>query len=226
MAYRDTFEPLRIMAYLRTGIVADRWFPLDSVIWYQAHRLALGPEVMTTPGGNSQKHKVSIPLKIIHRPENWYFACSWAYPQPWWIVEGRDHWNKRFRSNLSHLVDFENRRGKVVIEQGRYKAYHMPIFYKAALRIEWYCVGDKREIESLLSTVTHIGKKTAQGWGRVIRWAVEPWPEDYSVWREGRLMRGIPPEDAAGQGVFPLANYGIRPSYYRRENQMTLAVPG
>ena len=78
------------------------------------------------------------------------------------------------------LVDFQGKRGKVIIEQGRYKAYHMPVFYRVAEQVEWYCVGDKARIEALLSTVTHIGKKRAQGWGRVIRWEVEPWPKDWS----------------------------------------------
>jgi CRISPR type IV-associated protein Csf3 len=139
-------------------------------------------------------------------------------------VEGCDYWNKRFDSRYADLVDFGGRRGKVIIEKGPYKAYHMPIFYRAALWVEWYCVGDKAAIEYLLSTVTHIGKKTSQGWGRVIRWEIESWPEDWSVWRGDRLMRGIPVEDVGGK-PFRLLYYGIRPSYWQRENQMPLAVP-
>ena len=102
----------------------------------------------------------------------------------------------------------------------------MPVFYRAALWAEWYCVGDKAEIEHLLSTVTHIGKKGAQGWGRVIRWEIRPMSDDMSVVRDSQLMRGVPIDDAQVLGVeFERAHYGIRPSYWKAGNQMWLAVP-
>lgn len=228
MAYRETFEPLKITAHLRVGVVTDEWFPLDGILFYQASRLACGQQQYTKPGGGviERKHNVSTPLLIINPGQsNWYYACSWAYPRPWWIGEGRDHWNKRFDSQFADAIDFKDRRGKVVIGSGQYKAYHMPIFYRATKTITWYCVGDGRRIAELLSTVTHIGKKAAQGWGRVIRWEIEPIQDDFSIWKEGELMRGIPAEEATGRGLFPLANYGLRPSYYRKKNQALLAMP-
>jgi CRISPR type IV-associated protein Csf3 len=226
MAYSDVFEPLRVTARLRTGIISDQWLPLDAILLYQASRDAYGPQIATSPGGEPEKQGIGMPLAIVHPGEPyWYYACSWAQPQPWWAAEGRDHWNKRFDQGFAHLVDFGGRRGKVIIEQGRYKAYHMPIFYRVADKMEWYCVGDRKRIEALLSTVTHVGKKRVQGWGRVIRWKVESWPKDWSVWRDGRLTRGVPAEDVAGKGMFDFVHYGLRPSYYRWENQMLLAMP-
>lgn len=228
MAYRDRYnlEPLHIRAYLRSGVVADRWLPLDGILLYQAHRRQAGVQIVTIPGEYSAQGPVTLPLGII-RPgrKNWYYQCSWAQ----WShnVEGKDYWNKRFDSIFADLVDFSDRRGKVVIEAGQYKAYHMPIFYRVALWAEWYCVGDKAEIEQLLSTMTHLGKKGAQGWGRVSDWLIESIPDDWSVWRNGKLMRGIPAEDAIGVGVFDfkLGNYGIRPSYWKKSNQKDLVMP-
>jgi CRISPR type IV-associated protein Csf3 len=228
MAYRDRYnlEPLRIRAYLRSGVVSDKWRPLDGVLLYQAHRDALGPQTVTIPGDYTVQGVATLPLAIEHPGRrNWYYRCSWAQ----WShdIEGSDHWNKRFDSQFADLVDFRKRRGKVIIEQGKYKAYHMPIFYHSALWIEWYCVGDKAEIEHLLSTVTHIGKKASQGYGRVINWVIESVDEDWSVWRNGMLMRGIPAEDICDTDKpFDIANYGIRPSYWKRSNQKMLAVPG
>lgn len=227
MAYRDRYnlEPLRVRAWLRTGIVCDKYMPLDGVLLYQAHRDAFGPQDVTIPGEYTPTGQIStLPLGIVHPGRrNWYYQCSWAQ----WSheVEGRDHWNKRFDSQFAHLVDFGNRRGKVIIEQGQYKSYHMPIFYRAALWIEWYCVGDAQRIGHLLSTVTHLGKKACQGWGRVYRWEIEGIDEDWSVWKDSRLMRGIPIDDAVGHGKVNLAHYGIRPSYWKSSNQMMLAVP-
>jgi hypothetical protein len=226
MAYRDRYdlEPLRIRAWLRTGVIADRWLPLDGVLLYQAHRDMMGPQVVTIPGDYSCQGASTLPLAIEHPGRrNWYYRCSWAQ----WShqVEGTDHWNKRFDSSLADLVDFRGRRGKVIVGEGQFKAYHMPVFYRAALWIEWYCIGDRTEIESLLCTLTHLGKKGVQGWGRVIRWEIEPCMEDWSVWREGKLMRGIPGEDVPEHMPVNLAHYGIRPSYWKSENQTMLAVP-
>jgi hypothetical protein len=226
MAYRDQYNlgPLRVRAWLRTGVVADKYLPLDGVLLYQAHRDKDGPQVATIPGNYSCQGVSTLPLAIEHPGRrNWYYRCSWAQ----WSqdVEGRDHWNKRFDTSFASLVDFGGRRGKIIIEQGKYKAYHMPVFYRAALWVEWYCVGDRAEIEHLLSTVTHIGKKGTQGWGRALRWEIEPIADDWSVWRDGRLMRGIPAEDVPAGSVFNLTYYGIRPSYWKADNQMWLAVP-
>ena len=233
MAYLNTFEPLKVTARLRSNVICDQFLPLDGLLWYQAHRLALGPEQATLPGGNpGGERKMHMPLKMINPgTPDWYFACSWARPSQWWAAEDTDHWNKRFDSAFVELLDFGQRRGKVIIEQGKYKAYHMPVFYKVARQVHWYCVGDKIEIEALLSTMTNIGKKTSQGWGRVT-WTVESWHSDWSVWHDGELMRGVPQADAlalikerGGLVPFDVVNYGLRPSYYRRENQRMLAVP-
>jgi len=225
MAWRDDFIPLHVRAWLRSPVIADRWLPLDGVLFYQACRERCGPQIVTTPGTYAvELESIRLPMAIEHPgQQNWYYRCSWAR----WSheIEGTDHWSKHFNSALADLIDFGKRRGKVIIEQGRYKAYFMPVFYRAALWVEWYCVGDKTEIEYLLSTVTHIGKKGVQGWGRVMHWEIVPCEADWSIWRDGRLMRGVPYEDLTPGIMVNFANYGIRPSYWRRENQMMLAVP-
>lgn len=227
MAYRDKYnlEPLRVRAYLRTAVVAGKQMPLDGVLLYQAHRDKLGALEVTIPGEYTNFGVSTLPLEVVHPGRRtWYYRCSWAQ----WShnVEGSDYWNKRFDSQFADLVDFDDRRGKVIVEKGRYKAYHMPVFYRAALWVEWYCVGDEAEIEHLLSTVTHVGKKASQGWGRVTRWEVESIADDWSVVRAGRLMRGIPIDDAQALNVeYARVYYGIRPSYWKASNQMMLAMP-
>lgn len=226
MAWRETFEPLRITATLRTGVVCDRWLPIDGVLLSQACRDQYGVQATTEPGGSTQPGSVRMPLEIRrHGTDNWYYAASWAQPQPWWLDEGVDYWNKRFDNALSDLVDFRGRRGKVTVEKGQYRAYHMPVRYYVADRIEWYVVGEQARIEALLTTCGWIGKKTAQGWGRVIDWCVEPWPEDWSVRRDGRLTRGVPVLDATEEERQRVMVYGVRPGYYKRSNQMPVAMP-
>jgi len=220
---RFHFEPLRIVAQLGSNIIADRWLPLDGLLLYQICRAQWGAQALTMPGGDTTYEANTLPVEIINPGRaDWYYACSWAQPQPWWVGEGQDHWNKRFDLGFATLIDFSGRRGKIIIEKGKYKAYHMPLFYYIADYVEWYCIADKKEVESLLSTALYLGKKGAQGWGRVRRWIVEAWPVDWSVWRAGCLTRGIPPQDEFG---LDLVLYGLRPPYYRAENQMLLRIP-
>jgi CRISPR type IV-associated protein Csf3 len=227
------YEPLHIRAYLRSGVVSDSFLPFDAIIMYQAHREREGAQVASLPGAYSTQGGVSLPFANVSYGSNpdpltgnfrrWdqYTKCSWAQ-WPEHVTEARDYWNKRFDNGLSDWINFGNRQAQVIIDKGAYKAYHQAIFYRAALWVEWYCIGDKARIETLLSTLTHIGKKTGQGWGRVSRWEVRSISDDYSVWMGDRLMRGVPPDQAPGwrTGV-----YGIRPSYWNKQNQMLLALP-
>ena len=115
MAWRDTFEPLRITAHLRAGVVADRGLPLDAVLLYQASRERFGVQQATAPGGDPGGEDVTMPLLKIHNGEwYWYYACSWAQPQPWWVAEGKDHWNKRFDSKFMDMVDFGGRHPSIL----------------------------------------------------------------------------------------------------------------
>lgn len=228
MAWRSSYEPLHIRAHLRTPVITDRWLPLDAVLLYQSARQTLGDQSATIPGATTggERKKIRVPIGMEYDgTPNWYYKCSWAQ-WPEHTIEGNDHWNKRFDNSLAYLIDFGKRRGKIDNNSGAHKAYHIPVFYRSALFIDWYCVGDKKDINKLLSVTTHLGKKTVQGWGRISKWEVESIPNDISVWNNGKLMRGIPMslagEKADGHHI---ALYGVRPSYWRKENQMPLVMP-
>lgn len=148
-----------------------------------------------------------------HGP-NWYYACSWAqWPT---FAQGMTHWNKRV--DLEELAYLEPQRGRIDTKAGRYKAYHMPIWYRHAPIVQWYIVGEPEWIQRMLGFCTHIGKKTEMGWGEVSGWMVEQWHADWSV-RDGRgrLMRAIPSTSG------PLR--GFRPSYWLPKNQSHCIVP-
>ena len=222
------FEPLQITAVLRTAVISDQWLPLDGILLFQKTREDLGAQAMTTPGvsnlaqpkGETMKGG-KLPIKTVHSKE-WYYRCSWAQ----WSenVEAKDYWNKRYDNDMSDFVTFKGR-GTVNNLAGAYKAYHQPVFYRSALWVRWFCVGDKAEIIRLLSTCTNIGKKPAQGWGRVARWEVESVSDDWSIWKDGKLMRGIPAFEKPADYFGNIALYGVRPSYWDRRNQIMVVLP-
>jgi len=211
------FEPLRITAHLRSAIVTDGYLPIDAILYYEAMRRTYGGEVISSRGGETYVEPVRLPIERIELAgRHWMYAASFA--QWYHSADGSDHWNKRFDAGLSELVDFDGRRGKVIVEQGRYKAYHMPVFYRTALAASWYVVGDREALSELVGEITHVGKKSSQGFGRLNCWQVDPWPQDWSLYGEqGQLMRAIP---QAG-GVL----YGIRPGYWQRSHQVPCKLP-
>lgn len=221
MAEHTTF---RIRAYLQCGVISDPYLPLDALMYYLAHREALGgsPDV-SLPGariseGNPGADEL-MPFGCIHRNRlHWQWACSFAqWPER--VVEDKDHWACRFDAQFSDLVDFGKRRGKVSQASGRYKAHRMPVFYRHALYVEWYARGDRTKLERLLPFATHLGKKASQGWGAILRWQVDDWPEDWSMYGPGgRLMR--PRYDASST-----VRYGIRPAYWLTANQFPVELP-
>lgn len=218
------FRPLKITANFQTGIISDPYLPIDGILHYQVHRERLGEQTITLPGqstGGAVNHP--LPLKKVnaykrHNSRLWFYAASFAV-WPDHAVEGRDYWNKRFDLSLCDLVDWQGRKARLDVSAGRYKSYHMPVFYRAALYVDWYVVGDRAEIERLLQTVFCIGKKCVQGWGAVRKWEVQEWPEDWSIWSgAGRLMRAIPQKEGG-------TLYGIRPSYWNPRHQFPCQLP-
>lgn len=215
----STFEPLKITARPRVGIETDEYLPLDGILFYLAMRRAYGPQLVTAPGQVADVEPVGLPLARVAAHGTWFYAASFAAWGP--HADYGSFWVKRFDQEHADLVDFDGRRGRVIVEKGRYKSYHMPTFLRHALDVSWYVVGDRAEIAALLMHATHIGKKTAQGNGRIIEWMVEPWPADWSIRDEGgRLMRALP---APGDPAAVL--YGYRPSYWLPENQMPCLLP-
>jgi hypothetical protein len=84
-------DSLRVTARLRSNIICDRWIPLDGIILSQACREAWGPQDAALPGGQMLEWP-PLPLEIRQADTPfWYYACSWAQPQPWWVQESKDH---------------------------------------------------------------------------------------------------------------------------------------
>lgn len=210
-------QTLKVTAYPRSGIEADAYLPLDGVLFALAMRREYGPEMLAIPGQATAAEPVPLPLERRGDGIGWYYASSFATWGPY--VDYQSFWVKRYDQATGGLIDFGGRVGRVHTESGRYKNYHTTTYLRHALHISWYVVGDRDAIVELLDHGSHIGKKVAQGNGRIIRWNVEPWADDWSVYgADGRLMRAIP----AADGVL----HGIRPSYWLPGNQTLCRLPG
>lgn len=218
-AMRKGYQPLRITARLRCGVISDGLLPIDAVLYFAAHRQARpGQRIAARPRERAVDDDETVgmlPL-MVHggQTPHWFYAASCAqWRQPY--ADGIDHWTKRVDARYADLVTTSAR---VPISGGRYRAYHMPVHYRHALAVDWYVVGQIDQVRALLGLVSHIGKKTEMGWGAVIDWRVEPTPEDWSITGpDGRLMRPVP----AAEGTL----YGLRPPYWLPRNQACCRLP-
>ena len=219
------FIPLRIRAWLRCGVISDEYLPLDGIIYYHAVREKYGEQDYTLAGqGNIHDDGgIILPFSKMNRESDaWYYACSFAqWPERY--VDAQEAYSKRLDvTQAVDMVDFGKKVGKIDTTRGEYKNYRNTVHYRHALYVDWYAKGDKDEIERLLTFCTHIGKKTSQGWGEVIRWEVVEWPESWAVRDSaGKLMRAVP--IAADRTPFV---YGLRPSYWLPKHQFPVVLPG
>lgn len=214
------FQNLRIRAYLQTGVISDPFLPLDAVMYSHLVREKFGDKGISKPGESNVREGANITLPIKKggpKTDAWFYHCSFAQ-WPEHTIEDEDFYVKRLDLQHSDFIDI-SKKSKIQTARGQYKNYHINVYYRHALYVEWYAVGWQDQIESLLRFCTHLGKKTAQGWGAVLKWEVIEWPEDWSVRGPGnKLMRPVP---IYGEGFL----YGIRPSYWNKRHIFTCKMP-
>jgi len=214
-------QPLRVVAEMggssSLAITRPEDLALDGILARAALEDALGDGYYDLPDARIAPVFVRLPLAMQGDPATVARMATYATGQPltiasdldrawwWWAcatarlegVVARDthYWVKRFdtRPQDSDRVDFGGRVEKVVIEGGRYKAYHQPLAIIACRAVSWACLGDTEALERLLVGIQYVGKKRAQGEGEVLRWRVEPLAVDESLrTTDGVLARPIP----------------------------------
>ena len=74
----------------------------------------------------------------------------------------------------------------VATHQGRWRNRIMPLVVTMCRQVTWQGVGDVEQVRQILTPVAAIGKKRAQGEGRVLAWHIEP--TDGDPWEFGHLQ--------------------------------------
>lgn len=218
----NKFRPLRIRAYLQSGVISDPYLPIDAILYSAACRDSIeAHHVMSRPGESSVRESLGVKLPIRKantKHDTWFYKSSFAqWPRN--TIEDSQAYSKRVNVKRTNLIDFGKKKGKIETARGRYKGYYIKVYYRHCLHLDWYVDGDKEAIERLLAHVTFIGKKASQGWGSVLSWQVEAWPEDWSVRNgQGELVRSVPIDK-------PSFIYGLRPSYWNPKHQFNVVLP-
>ena len=179
---------LVVTARLGGPVHAPEGLPiLDGLLaWAVATRDGLPPPLTA-----AEATRVEIPIAV--EPGGRFHLCSQGFAE----VEAEElrYTNKRPPiAEYQALADPKMKR--VDIGAGANKGYRIPrpVQYLADDLITWWAVGDADAVRPLLDVVTHIGKRRAVGWGRVVEWRVsvcDPWP-GFPVLRDGQPLRPLP----------------------------------
>lgn len=165
-------EPLVVRADMGTPYipaVGDGALNLDGLL--SAMVIESHPIPLHFPNSNEGSCVVPVPLDLAWAsPEGLaLWTTSLLRPDVEYHVS-REYWHKRYpedRTTLSTKVRANSR-------AGRNKEYRVPVQTVVTDTLSAECVGNREEIERLLSYCSTIGKKAGSGYGRVLRWTVEP----------------------------------------------------
>jgi hypothetical protein len=115
--------------------------------------------------------------------------------------------------------------GVVNTSQGKYKNEFFSIERIGVDSIVYYVRGNKEKISELLKSLRYIGKKSSLGWGRVSRIEIEETKEDYSLKKDGKLMRNIPTANSIGADSKKVALARLTHPYWSKSNLHECYMP-
>lgn len=228
-------QTLRIQCRPHFLFSYDPWLKLDALLQRAMLLEQYGPDYYALPTlhQDTQEKDLIFPTLPLERRERngiWYYACSWCNADAHALAYDKSAWVRQYPDkDASEYLD-SSKRNLIKNWQGPDKDYNVPVHGLIADQFTWYAVGDKEEIERLLSYYNAIGKKSAYDFGHLCQyedgrtWIVESWPHDWSeVDGEGLLTRGLPYSGAS----FPLdmKRYAVRPPYHCLANYAFLMMP-
>ena len=219
----DDYTPLQIVMDVIPPIyIASPWLHLDSILSYLCLRDALGDLFYCMPTEETiDVSLLNLPLK---RTSDVYHSSVGIYANN--VKLYRDTIYKRFTDKETHKLTHKQQKGRIKTNQGHFKDFMINLPIIITDTITFYCNGDKKELERLLSHLTSIGKKTSIGSGRIRNIIITETNEDYSFFKENHIMRPIPAtmDIPVFEGmIFQKQPY--KPPYWDKNNVCMCMVP-
>lgn len=219
----DDYTPLQIVMDVIPPIyIASPWLHLDSILSYLCLRDALGDLFYCMPTEETiDVSLLNIPLK---RTSDVYHSSVGIYANN--VKLYRDTIYKRFTDKETHKLTHRQQKGRIKTNQGHFKDFMINLPIIITDTITFYCNGDKKELERLLSHLTSIGKKTSIGSGRIRNITITETNEDYSFFKDNCIMRPIPAtmDVPVFEGII-FQQQPYKPPYWDKNNVCMCIVP-
>lgn len=210
--------------------VFDDWTPaLDSLLGW----LILDKLNLTTPNPTEEQVQATMSVLEANMPiamghierfsgTDWYWQVS--APCYRYKTEQQDRFRKRWQPGTdSPEPKWGKRKPKWNTSEGAEKSYDLPMYLRSTDAITWYAIGDVAGVLALVECCTGLGKKRSYGNGQVLKWDVDPIPEDWHLYRGGKLMKPLPID--AVNGGYPVRSWGWRPPAWANWNKVVCAMP-
>lgn len=145
-------------------------------------------------------------------------------------IETVEYINKRLSVENAALLD-PSQRLIVMTTKGWTKSYRLPLRVRRVDRVRWFTVGDRRSVLVALRRVQWLGKKTADGYGRVVEWTVDRVEADCSWFGPHEsgpvLMRPLPiTDDLPANLLGARRDFGACcPPYWHPERYTEIVTP-
>lgn len=213
--------PLIVTAHLERGFSSgDRWSPaLDSLLAALQLQDQVGWEKYAIDQSQNDKTVFEdLPLQKISHKDMWWWACS--MPEYESSHEINRSFFKRFNIDQSLMVDKKVK--SIELTKGQFKNYSLSFKEVIAKHVQWHCIGDKSEIERLLSNCNQIGSQRGKGLGFVVGWEVKEGGDEQAA----MLNRALPSDFAEQNNIRGIRMWrGYRPCFRIKENQALCIMP-
>lgn len=184
----ESYRPFRVEVEVTPPLfLTSPWIHLDGVLQYLCLRDCLGEDFYDLPTNYIFSFdEFQLPLQ---RTGGVYHASVGIYRAP---KLKRSMIYKRFEDYMIHYHPKLCRK-KYRTNMGHFKDWMVSLPFIVTDEVTFYGCGDMTEVRRLLGHMTHLGKKTVIGGGRIRGLRVEGTDEDYSFYHpEYGVMRPIP----------------------------------
>ncbi|KQQ90970.1 hypothetical protein [Aureimonas sp. Leaf324] len=191
-----TYAPILVTAVLRNGFVtrAPLSPALDGILAYRHLYEKLGPEIFAeNKAAGVATGADDLPVEIVRDGDHRWYSVS----APIFHAAGEQvtFYHRRFDDHIGQDRVVEKQK-RVLTTGGPYKAARKMDRKKITNAISWHVIGDRPEIERLLSHITQVGSARGRGYGEVVEWR---YGEGDEV--SARLNRALPIDYARRHGL-------------------------
>lgn len=218
----NDYQPLSIEMKIIPLYLANPWIHFDSILSYLCLRDALDDLFYCMP--TEEILNVSLLDLPLKKTNDVYHSSVGLYSENAKLY--RDTIYKRFTDKETAKLTKKQQKGRIKTNKGHFKDFMINLPILITDKVTFYVNGDKKELTRLLSHLTHIGKKTSIGGGRIDNIIISETSEDYSFYKDGKILRPIP--CSMKIPLFPgmsMQEQAYKPPYWDKNNVTMCYVP-
>jgi len=211
----NDYSTLQITFNIKPPIyLTSPWIHFDGLLSYLCTRDALDDLFYCMPTETTiDTSMIDLPLnktKDVNHSSVGIFDKAFLY---------KDTIYKRFTDKEMRIFNPDKIKGRLHTNRGYFKDFMINLPLILSNQVIFYCEGDKTELKRLLNNLTQIGKKISIGGGMIQSFKIEETDQDYSFFKDGKVMRPIP--SSMKVPVVPGAIFSrlpYKPPYWDKEN--------